>query len=166
VSGYVVSSLTTFSTLPRHIPHVERCGVRLLRLPGRSSVGVEALDQPAGRSGSNPGRRGLRAVHEPKPYVAAGVLPENVAPAVAVEVAGRDNRPASGHGSNPGSVTCALFMNQSPTLLLPSRHRMSLLPSPLKSPVPAIDQPLGPAPTPAAVTCAPFMNQIPTLPLP
>jgi hypothetical protein len=57
-------------------------------------------------------------------------------------------------------------MNQSPTLLLPSRHRMSLLPSPLKSPVPAIDQPLGPAPTPAAVTCAPFINQIPTLPLP
>src|SRR5258708_22652417 len=54
-------------------------------------------------------------------------------------------------------------MNQSPTLPLPSRKRMSLLPSPLKSPVPAIDQPVGRAPTAAGVTCAPFMDQIPTL---
>src|SRR5216683_1892650 len=74
------------------------------------------------------------------------------------------DQPAGGPPT-PAGVTCAPFMNQIPTLPLPSCKRMSLLPSPLKSPVPAIDQPAGAAPTPAGVTCAPFMNQIPTLPL-
>src|SRR5260370_2581473 len=57
-------------------------------------------------------------------------------------------------------------MNQIPTLPLVSCQRMSPLPSPLKSPVPATDQMVDIVPTPAGVACAPFMNQIPTLPLP
>src|SRR6266436_5907318 len=68
----------------------------------RGSVDVEALDRPAGRWASNPGRRDLRAVHEPDPHIAAGVLQENVALAVAVEVAGLGDRPAGGHSSHPG----------------------------------------------------------------
>src|SRR5258705_13879678 len=66
----------------------------------------------------------------------------------------------------PAGVTCAPFMNQIPTLPLPSCKRMSLLPSPLKSPVPAIDQPLGAAPTPAGVTRPPVINQTPPSPTP
>jgi len=42
---------------------------------------------------------------------------------------------------------------------------MSPLPSPLKSPVPATDQPAIIAPTPAGVAFAPFMNKSPHLPL-
>src|SRR2546422_558551 len=63
-------------------------------------------------------------------------------------------------------LTCAPFMNQIATLPLVSRQRMSLLPSPLKSPVPTIFQTLGGAfPTPAdPVTCPPFVNHIATLP--
>src|SRR5712691_3511029 len=62
--------------------------------------------------------------------------------------------------------TCAPFMNHIATLPLLSCQRMSLLPSPLKSPVPTIDQVVGAFPTPAdCVTCAPFISQIATLPL-
>src|SRR6266851_5376987 len=67
-----------------------------------SSVGVEALDRPAGRWASNPGRRDLRAVHEPNPHIAAVVLQDNVALDVAVEGAGALDRPPGGCGSNPG----------------------------------------------------------------
>src|SRR6266849_2775275 len=58
-------------------------------------------------------------------------------------------------------------MNQIATLPLPSCQRMSLLPSPLKSPVSLIDQRGDAAePTPAApVTCAPFISQIATSPV-
>src|SRR5260370_21683802 len=58
-------------------------------------------------------------------------------------------------------------MNQIATLPLVSCQRMSLLPSPLKSPVPTIFHTLGGAfPTPAAcVTCAPFISQIATSPV-
>src|SRR5215470_17944294 len=52
-------------------------------------------------------------------------------------------------------------MNQIATLPLLSRQRMSLLPSPLKSPVSTIDQLVGAEPTAAAcMTCAPFISQI------
>src|SRR5713226_10387070 len=57
-------------------------------------------------------------------------------------------------------------MSQIATLPLLSCHRMSLLPSPSKSPVSTIVQAVGTVATPAnCVTCAPFINQIPTLPL-
>src|SRR6266853_693608 len=57
-------------------------------------------------------------------------------------------------------------MNQIATLPLLSCQRMSLLPSPLKSPVSLIDhRGNGAEPTPAAwVTCAPFISQIATVP--
>src|SRR5258706_15471011 len=57
-------------------------------------------------------------------------------------------------------------MNQIATLPLVSCQRMSLLPSPLKSPVSMIDQVVGAEPTPADwVTCAPFISHTATLPL-
>src|SRR6266404_6161547 len=60
-----------------------------------SSVGVGALDGPDDGYISNAGRlRDLRAVHEPDRHIAAGVMPEKVALAVAVEIAGLDYRPA------------------------------------------------------------------------
>src|SRR5712671_3078438 len=46
-------------------------------------------------------------------------------------------------------------------------HRTSLLPSPLKSPVPTMDQVVGTFPTPAVLgfkTVVPFISQIATLP--
>jgi hypothetical protein len=59
----------------------------------QSSVGVGALDRPdGGYVVCNPDRlRDLRAVHEPDRHIAAGVLPENVTLAVAIEVAGADD---------------------------------------------------------------------------
>src|SRR5260370_587859 len=60
------------------------------------------------------------------------------------------------------------FMNQIATLPLVSRHRTSLLPSPLKSPVPTTDQVVGTFPTAAVLgfkTVVPFISQIATLPL-
>src|SRR5260370_42127461 len=75
------------------------------------------------------------------------------------------DQPAGGLPT-PAGVACAPFMNQIPTTPLVCCKRMSLLPSPLKSPGPTIDQPAGAAPTPAGVTCAPFINHTPTLPLP
>jgi hypothetical protein len=55
---------------------------------------------------------------------------------------------------------------QSPLLPLVSRHRMSLLPSPSKSPIPTTDQVVGMLPRPAPEeTCKPFMNQIAMSPL-
>src|SRR5262245_14520908 len=58
-------------------------------------------------------------------------------------------------------ATCAPFMNQIATLPLVSCQRMSLLPSPLKSPVSMTDQVVGAEPTTADwVTCAPFISQI------
>src|SRR5712691_3687337 len=62
--------------------------------------------------------------------------------------------------------TCGPFMNQIATLPLLSCQRMSLVPSPLKSPVSTIVQAVDIFPTPTDwVTCAPFINQIATLPL-
>src|SRR6266566_9540293 len=58
-------------------------------------------------------------------------------------------------------------MSHIATLPLVSCHRMSALPSPLKSPVPAMDHTVG-STLPTAedcMTCAAFMNQIATLPL-
>src|SRR5215470_11543296 len=59
-------------------------------------------------------------------------------------------------------------MNQIATLPLVSCHTMSLLPSPLKSPVPTIDQVVGTFPIPAVLgfkTVVPFISQIAILPL-
>src|SRR5260370_23304595 len=52
--------------------------------------------------------------------------------------------------------------------LVVSRQRMSPLPSPLKSPVPTIDQLVGTFPTPAVLgfkMVVPFISQMATLPL-
>src|SRR5215467_15458757 len=60
-----------------------------------SSIGVGALDRPDGGDISDPRRLcDLRAVHEPDRHIAAGVMPENVALAVAVEIARLDDRPS------------------------------------------------------------------------
>src|SRR5215470_17523659 len=68
-----------------------------------------------------------------------------------------------------GFKTLVPFMNQIATLPpAVSRHRMSLLPSPLKSPVPTIDHVVGTFPTSAVLgfnTVVPFISQIATLPL-
>src|SRR5258708_5485977 len=68
-----------------------------------------------------------------------------------------------------GFKTLVPFMNQIATLpLLVSRHRTSLLPSPLKSPDPAILKLVATFPTPAALgfkTVVPFISQIAMLPL-
>src|SRR5215813_13829809 len=67
-----------------------------------------------------------------------------------------------------GFKTLVPFMNQIATLpLVVSRHRTSLLPSPLKSPVPTIDQVVATFPTPAVLgfkTVVPFISQIATFP--
>ena len=58
------------------------------------------------------------------------------------------------------------FMNQIAVLPPVSRQRISLLPSPSKSPVPTIDQLVGTVPRlPPPMLVAPFMNHIATLPL-
>src|SRR5450830_602125 len=63
-------------------------------------------------------------------------------------------------------VGVAPFINQIAVLPLVSRQRMSLMPSPLKSPVSTMDQLVGTVPTNAPpVGVAPLMNQIATLPL-
>src|SRR5258707_283766 len=68
-----------------------------------------------------------------------------------------------------GFKTLVPFMNQIATLPpLVSRHRTSLLPSPLKSPDPAILKLVATFPTPAVLgfkTVVPFISQIATLPL-
>src|SRR5882672_5526269 len=66
----------------------------------------------------------------------------------------------------PAPEASVPFMNQIATLPLVSCQRMSLLPSPSKSPVSTIDQMAGAEPAAAAcVTCSPFINQIATVPL-
>src|SRR5258707_5602564 len=60
------------------------------------------------------------------------------------------------------------FMNQIAMLPLVSCHTTSLLPSPLKSPVPTMDQVVGTFPIPAVLgfkTVVPFISQIAILPL-
>src|SRR5258708_16317303 len=68
-----------------------------------------------------------------------------------------------------GFKTLVPFMNQIAILpLLVSRRRTSLLPSPLKSPDPAILKLVATFPTPAALgfkTVVPFISQIAMLPL-
>src|SRR6266852_4690241 len=68
-----------------------------------------------------------------------------------------------------GFKTVVPFISQIARLpLVVSRQRMSHLPSPLKSPVPTIDQVVGTFPTPAVLgfkTVVPFISQIATLPL-
>src|SRR5215467_5047505 len=57
-------------------------------------------------------------------------------------------------------------MNQIATVPLELRQRMSLLPSPLKSPVSMIDQSVGTFATPTDwMSCAPFISQIATVPV-
>ena len=67
----------------------------------------------------------------------------------------------------PGvETTCVPFINQIDTSPAVLRHRMSLLPSPLKSPVSAIVQLVGTLPRcRPETTCVPFINQIATSPL-
>src|SRR5258708_28289787 len=60
------------------------------------------------------------------------------------------------------------FINKLALLLLVSSHTTSLLPSPLKSPVPTMDQVVGTFPIPAVLgfnTVVPFISQIAILPL-
>src|SRR5260370_15616654 len=67
-----------------------------------------------------------------------------------------------------GFKTVVPFISQIATLPLVSLQRMSHLPSPLKSPVPTMDQVVGRFPTPAVFgfkPVAPFISQIATLPL-
>src|SRR5260370_12303212 len=67
-----------------------------------------------------------------------------------------------------GFKTVVPFISQMATLPLVSRQRMSHLPSPLKSPVPTMDQVVATFPTPAVLgfkTVVPFISQIPPLPL-
>src|SRR5258708_11497390 len=68
-----------------------------------------------------------------------------------------------------GFKTLGPFMNQIATLPpVVSRHRTSLLPSPLKSPDPAILKLVATFPTPAVLgfkTVVPFISQIAMLPL-
>src|SRR5258708_40185586 len=65
-----------------------------------------------------------------------------------------------------GFKTVVPFISQIATLPLVSIQRMSHLPSPLKSPVPTIDQTVDTLPTSADCrTCVPFINHTATLPL-
>src|SRR5258708_717893 len=67
-----------------------------------------------------------------------------------------------------GFKTVVPFISQIATLPLVSLQRMSHLPSPLKSPVPTMDQAVGRFPSPAGFgfkTVVPFISQIATLPL-
>ena len=73
--------------------------------------------------------------------------PEDVARAVAVEVAGADHRPGGRQVADTADeATCVPFMNQIAVLPLVSRHSRSALPSPSKSRCPTIDQLVGTAP--------------------
>src|SRR5258708_23255484 len=67
-----------------------------------------------------------------------------------------------------GFKTVVPFISQIATLPLLSCQTMSLLPSPLKSPVPTMDQVVRTFPTPAVLgfqMVVPFISQIPLLPL-
>jgi len=88
-----------------------------------------------------PGRQDCRAVHEPDRRIAAGVAPENVAHAVAVEVrrSRRPDRQTVDMLPSPAlDATDVPFRNQIAVLPLVSRHSRSDLPSPLKSRCPTI----------------------------
>ena len=134
----------------------------------RPLVGIEALDCPTSRYVANAGRRRKRrAVHEPHGDVAAGVAPQNVSLTVAVEVAGFRHRPTRRYSREFAEEEIDdPFINHMATVPLVLRHRMSDLPSPLKSPVATIDQLFGTLPIAADVeTAVPFMNHMATLPL-
>src|SRR5450631_3846628 len=70
---------------------------------------------------------------------------------------------------SPGFKTLVPFISQITTSPLVSRHRMSLLPSPLKSPIPTMDQTVGAFPTnegpPGFKTLVPCISQLTTSPL-
>src|SRR5262245_6378595 len=69
----------------------------------------------------------------------------------------------------PSPAVCTTwvpFNNQMARLPLPSRQTRSDLPSPLKSPIPAMVHEVETVATvPFDATCVPFMNQIATVPL-
>src|SRR5262249_15502466 len=64
----------------------------------QASIAVAALDLPIGGDAADAERRrDGGAVHQPQRNAAPRVVPENVRLAVAVEVAGRSDRPVGGH---------------------------------------------------------------------
>src|SRR2546427_482787 len=66
----------------------------------RSSIGVGAGDRPVERDRAEAAELlDLQTVEQPDRHRAAGVAPENVALAVAVEVAGVHDLPVAGHGT-------------------------------------------------------------------
>src|ERR1700694_1421611 len=68
----------------------------------------------------------------------------------------------------PEDVTLAPFINQITVVPSVNCHKMSVFPSPLKSPVALICQPVGPAPSPEEEATWPWtvllMNQIDAVP--
>src|SRR5258706_8535357 len=66
------------------------------------SVGVGTWDRPDVRWYVSEARiLRLRAIHEPDRHIAAGVAPQNVTLAVAVEVSSLNDRPHGGYVSDP-----------------------------------------------------------------
>ena len=75
----------------------------------------------------------LRAIHEPHPDGSIIVLPNDVAPAVAVEIAESQRRSQeSADEPRPASACCAPFISHIPKAPLLLRQRRSILPSPIK----------------------------------
>ena len=104
-------------------------------MPSPLKSPVPTTDQVVGMLPTTADDDDLRAVHEPDRGVAAGVAPQQVGLAVAVEVALPDDRPGgrAPRRSRPTTRLAAPFISQIAVLPLVSRQAMSLLPSPLKS---------------------------------
>ena len=75
---------------------------RMSLLPSPLKSPVPAIDQVGGHIAEIRYRKDLEAVHKPNCHVAVCIAPENVAKAIAVEIAGPDDRPSRWtHWRNP-----------------------------------------------------------------
>ena len=107
------------------------------------AICVTGLNDRPGRRYASKGARisDHRAVHQPERQVPDIVAPNDVALIIAVELANADHRPICRDVAPPvDDPTEVPLMNQIAVFPLVSRQSKSLMPSPLKSPVPTIVQ--------------------------
>ena len=107
---------------------------RMSPMPSPLKSPTPTTDQVVGMLPTAAGRADRRAVHEPHRGVAAGVVPQQVGLAVAVEVALADDRPGGGHAADAARRRHRRPVHQPERdIAAASRQTMSLMPSPLKS---------------------------------
>ena len=120
----------------------EVCRHRMSALPSPLKSPTPSIVQSSADAERRAEAADAGAVHEPDGDEARGVPPQDVGLAVAVEVADALDRPVLGPTPNGAPMLPMLvpFMSQMATSPEVCRHRMSALPSPLKSPTPWIVQ--------------------------